>query len=29
VAADESWLAIGPALAALLVLAGAWAIRPH
>jgi ABC-2 type transport system permease protein len=29
VAADQSWLAIGPAVAALLVLAGAWAIRPQ
>ncbi|HEU4826646.1 MAG TPA: hypothetical protein VFS85_09220, partial [Dongiaceae bacterium] len=29
VAASQSWLAIGPAIIALLVLAGAWSIRPH
>jgi ABC-2 type transport system permease protein len=29
VAANQSWLAIGPAIVALLVLAGAWSIRPH
>lgn len=29
VAASGSWLAVGPALVALLILWGAWAIRPH
>jgi ABC-2 type transport system permease protein len=29
VAANQSWLALGPAIIALLVLAGTWTIRPH
>lgn len=29
VAASQSWMAVGPAIVALLVVAGAWAIRPH
>lgn len=29
VAANQSWLAVGPALVALLVLAGTWNIRPR
>jgi ABC-2 type transport system permease protein len=29
VAANQSWLAVGPAIVALLVVAGAWSIRPR